>query len=90
MDWKLPGIDGFEASRRIKKHPQISTAPVIIMVTAYGREEMMQLSEAHGLDGFLIKPINPSMLFDMIMQVFGKEQRNEPILHNHRRPLSNV
>ncbi len=78
MDWKLPGIDGFEASRRIKKHPQISTAPAIIMVTAYGREEMMQLSEAQGLDGFLIKPVNPSVLFDMIMQVFGQEQSKEP------------
>jgi PAS domain S-box-containing protein len=73
MDWKLPGIDGFEASRRIKKHPASSTVPAIIMVTAYGREEMMQLSEAEGLDGFLIKPVNPSMLFDMIMQIFGQE-----------------
>ncbi|MGB9437737.1 MAG: transporter substrate-binding domain-containing protein, partial [Desulfobacterales bacterium] len=78
MDWKLPGIDGFEAARRIKKHLQISTAPAIIMVTAYGREEMMQLSEAQGLDGFLIKPVNPSVLFDMIMQVFGQEQSKEP------------
>ncbi|MGD9192953.1 MAG: transporter substrate-binding domain-containing protein, partial [Desulfobacterales bacterium] len=78
MDWKLPGIDGFEASRCIKKYPGINTIPAIIMVTAYGREEMMQLSEAEGLDGFLIKPVNPSMLFDMIMQVFSKEQRNEP------------
>jgi len=31
IDWKLPGIDGFETARRIKKHLQISTAPVIIM-----------------------------------------------------------
>ncbi|MBE9544080.1 MAG: response regulator, partial [Proteobacteria bacterium] len=78
MDWKLPGIDGFEASRRIKKHPEISTVPAIIMVTAYGREEMMQLSEAEGLDGFLIKPVNPSMLFDTIMEVFGKAENKEP------------
>jgi CheY-like chemotaxis protein len=52
MDWKLPGIDGFEASRRIKKYPGINTIPAIIMVTAYGREEMMQLSEAEGLEVF--------------------------------------
>ena len=78
MDWKLPGIDGFEASRRIKKHPEISSVPAIIMVTAYGREEMMQLSEAEGLDGFLIKPVNPSMLFDTIMKIFGKEENKEP------------
>jgi CheY-like chemotaxis protein/HPt (histidine-containing phosphotransfer) domain-containing protein len=73
MDWKLPDIDGFEASRQIKNHPKIGTPPAIIMVTAYGREEMMQLIETQGLDGFLIKPVNPSMLFDMIMQIFGRE-----------------
>jgi polar amino acid transport system substrate-binding protein len=73
MDWKLPGIDGFEASRQIKNQPDVSAPPAIIMVTAYGREEMMQLSEAHGLEGFLIKPVNPSMLFDTIMQIFGHE-----------------
>jgi polar amino acid transport system substrate-binding protein len=73
MDWKLPGIDGFEASRRIKNHPDVSVPPAIIMVTAYGREEMIKRSEAQGLDGFLIKPVNPSVLFDMIMQIFGRE-----------------
>ena len=73
MDWKLPGIDGFEASGQIKNHPEISASPAIIMVTAYGREEMMQRSEAQGLEGFLLKPVNPSMLFDVIMQIFGHE-----------------
>ncbi len=78
MDWKLPEMDGFEVSRRIKKHPGIRRTPAIIMVTAYGREEMMQKSEAEGLDGFLIKPVNPSMLFDMIMQTFGKDKDPQP------------
>ncbi|MGB5747841.1 MAG: transporter substrate-binding domain-containing protein [Desulfobacterales bacterium] len=78
MDWKLPEMDGFEASRRIKRHPRIRRTPAIIMVTAYGREEMMQKSEAEGLDGFLIKPVNPSMLFDTIMQIFGKQKGQHP------------
>ena len=78
MDWKLPEMDGFEVSRRIKKHPGIHRTPAIIMVTAYGREELMQKSEAEGLDGFLIKPVNPSMLFDMIMQTFGKDKDLQP------------
>jgi CheY-like chemotaxis protein len=78
MDWKLPEMDGFEVSRHIKQHPGIHRTPAIIMVTAYGREEMMQKSEAEGLDGFLIKPVNPSMLFDMIMQTFGKDKDQQP------------
>jgi CheY-like chemotaxis protein len=71
MDWKMPEMDGIEASKRIKDHKGLSKIPPIILVTAYGREEIMQQAEQVGLDGFLIKPISPSMLFDAIMQAFG-------------------
>jgi CheY-like chemotaxis protein len=73
MDWKMPGMDGIEASRRIKDHEDLSKIPAIVLVTAYGREEIMQQSEKVGLEGFLLKPVNPSMLFDTIIQAFGEE-----------------
>ena len=73
MDWKMPGMDGIEASRRIKNHTGLSKIPSIVMVTAYGREEVMQQAEEVGLEGFLLKPVNPSMLFDTIIQAFGNE-----------------
>ena len=72
MDWKMPGMDGIEASRRIKNHKGLRKIPAIIMVTAYGREEVVQQAEVAGLEGFLLKPVSPSMLFDAIMQAFGK------------------
>ena len=72
MDWKMPGMDGIEASRRIKDHEGLSKIPAIILVTAYGREEVMQQADQLGLEGFLLKPVNPSMLFDTIMQAFGE------------------
>jgi CheY-like chemotaxis protein len=72
MDWKMPGMDGIEASRRIKNHTGLSKIPAIVLVTAYGREEVMQQAEGVGLEGFLLKPVNPSMLFDTIMQAFGE------------------
>ncbi len=77
MDWKLPGMDGFEASRRIKNDSDLGRIPAIVLVTAYGREEVMKKTEAEGLDGFLLKPVNPSMLFDTIMQIFGKNEHGE-------------
>jgi CheY-like chemotaxis protein/HPt (histidine-containing phosphotransfer) domain-containing protein len=73
MDWKMPGMDGIQASTKIKSHPNLSKIPAIVLVTAYGREEVMQKAEKVGLDGFLIKPVNSSVLFDTIMQAFGKE-----------------
>jgi PAS domain S-box-containing protein len=72
MDWKMPEMDGIEASKRIKKHTGLSKIPAIVLVTAYGREEIMQQAEEAGLEGFLLKPVNPSMLFDTIVQAFGE------------------
>ena len=72
MDWKMPGLDGIETAKRIKANTRLGKIPPIILVTAYGREEIMQQAEAVGLDGFLIKPVSPSTLFDAIMMAFGQ------------------
>jgi CheY-like chemotaxis protein len=73
MDWKMPGIDGIEASRRIKTNPGLSKIPAIVLVTAYAREDVMKAAEHADLDGFLLKPVNSSILFDTIMQALGEE-----------------
>jgi CheY-like chemotaxis protein/HPt (histidine-containing phosphotransfer) domain-containing protein len=72
MDWKMPEMNGIEASRRIKSHSELGKIPAIILVTAYGREDVMQQAEQVGLDGFLLKPVSPSVLFDASMQAFGE------------------
>ncbi len=73
MDWMMPGMDGLESSRRIKNHQHLRHIPTIIMVTAYGREEIIVQAERAGLEGFLIKPVNPSVLFNTILEAFGKK-----------------
>jgi PAS domain S-box-containing protein len=73
MDWKMPGMDGIEAGAHIKNHSSLRKMPAVILVTAHGREEIMQKAEDSGLDGFLIKPVNASLLFDAIMQSFNEE-----------------
>ncbi|MBT8352296.1 MAG: response regulator, partial [Deltaproteobacteria bacterium] len=72
IDWKMPGMDGIETSKPIKNHTGLNKIPPIVLVTAYGREEVMQQADQLGLEGFLLKPVNPSMLFDTIMQAFGE------------------
>ena len=72
MDWKMPDMDGIETSKRIKSHKGLGKIPAIVMVTAYGREEVMQQADEVGLEGFLLKPVSPSMLFDATMQAFGE------------------
>ncbi|MGD9135182.1 MAG: response regulator, partial [Desulfobacterales bacterium] len=72
LDWKMPGMDGLEASEHIKTHQALRKIPAIILVTAYGREEITRQAEQIGLEGFIIKPVSPSILFDTIMQAFGE------------------
>ena len=71
MDWRLPGMDGLEAARRIRAQRAAAERPKVILVTAYGAEESFrQAGEAH-LDGFLAKPVTPSSLFDAIAAGFN-------------------
>ena len=60
MDWKMPGMSGVE--RRARSSGDAREAPAIIMVTAFGREDVRQEAEEAGLDGFLVKPVSPSSL----------------------------
>jgi len=77
MDWKMPGMDGITASRKIRdSESEIKHIP-IILATAYGREEVMRQAEKANLNGILIKPVSQSILFDAIMHVFGKEVERE-------------
>ena len=74
MDWKMPQMDGISASEQIKSDPSLANEPIIIMVTAHGREEIMSRADHIGLEGFLIKPISPSILLDAIMAAFGRQE----------------
>ncbi len=73
LDWKMPGIDGIETARRIDREEGLSgRIPKIIMVTAFGTEDVRTSAEKAGIDGYLTKPVQPSLLLDTIMNVFGK------------------
>ncbi|MBF0201639.1 MAG: response regulator, partial [Desulfamplus sp.] len=71
MDWQMPAMDGIEAIRRIRSQPQSRTLPLMVMVTGYGREEVMSRVRDRELDGLLLKPVNPSMLFDALSSFFA-------------------
>lgn len=73
MDWKMPGLDGLEACRRIRANHAIEPKPKIILATAYGGEALAQQAELDGLEGLLVKPVNPSVLFDTIVAAFDSE-----------------
>ncbi|HPQ38163.1 MAG TPA: transporter substrate-binding domain-containing protein, partial [Synergistaceae bacterium] len=72
-DWKMPDMDGFATIQKIRRSDSAFKDVKIIMITAYAGENLMRQAAEEHLDGFLIKPVNQSTLFDTIMVAFGKE-----------------
>ena len=71
MDWHMPGMDGVEASRIIKRDDRLQHIPKIVMVTAFGREDIRTKAEEIGVDAYLLKPVNSSLLYDTLVDLFG-------------------
>ncbi len=89
MDWKMPGMDGLHASRKIKQSLEMNV-PSIIMVSAYAREELMQQADTIGLDGYLVKPVSPSLLLDTIMAALGGKGLSSGVSRRQRERLPGV
>lgn len=81
MDWKMPEMDGLETCLRIRQGDWLPHIPAVIMVTAYGREEMIEAAHNANIEGFLVKPVNPSTLFDTIIDVLTPSLQNQPEKH---------
>jgi signal transduction histidine kinase/DNA-binding response OmpR family regulator len=73
LDWRMPEMDGMETARRIQSL-DLQPQPNIVMVSAYGRAEMLKESEAIGVPDVLAKPICPSVLFDTTMNALGMQR----------------
>jgi signal transduction histidine kinase/CheY-like chemotaxis protein len=78
MDWRMPGMDGLQASRHIKSDETLTHPPHIVLVTAFGREEVREEAERLELDGFLVKPVTKSMLVDTLVNVFAAAETASP------------
>ena len=70
MDWQMPGLDGLDTSRSIKRG-KLQHVPKILMITAFGREDIRLQAHENDVEGFLQKPVSPSVLFDTLMNLFG-------------------
>ncbi|MGE0497700.1 MAG: response regulator [Ramlibacter sp.] len=70
LDWRMPGMDGMQTARGIKALG-LDATPMFLMVTAYGREELLKEAGDAGIDNVLVKPVCPSILFDTTIEALG-------------------
>jgi two-component system cell cycle response regulator DivK len=67
MDIQLPGIDGYEATRRIRAIPALATTP-IIAVTSYALSGDEAKTREAGCDAYVAKPFSPRQLLAKIRE----------------------
>jgi len=68
MDIQLPGMDGLEATRKIKSDPELRLIPVIAL-TALAMQGDKQRILACGCDDYISKPLTSELLFEKITAV---------------------
>ncbi|MBP7564351.1 MAG: response regulator, partial [Candidatus Cloacimonetes bacterium] len=68
LDWKLEGMSGVETWKKIKEI-QTDHLPSVILITAFGCEEVKHEAEEYGIHTILNKPVKPSHLFSTLMNV---------------------
>jgi two-component system sensor histidine kinase/response regulator len=79
MDWRMPGLGGVEATRKLKKEMGLASPPAVIIVTAsIGGDAERAEAKASGADDFLIKPVTASALVDSVIRIFAPDHNAVP------------
>jgi signal transduction histidine kinase/CheY-like chemotaxis protein len=89
IDWQMPGLDGIETGKRIRGL-RLVRPPHLVMVTAYGREDVLKLAEESSFENVLIKPVTSSILLDTAMSAIGlsREPTDSAVTETNEHRLS--
>jgi len=76
LDLMLPGLDGLDVFRKLKRYPATSNIP-IIMLTAKTEEADIVVGLEFGADDYIVKPFSPRVLLARIKAVLRRRGRDE-------------
>jgi two-component system cell cycle response regulator DivK len=71
MDLAMPGMDGWEASRRLKGNPETADIPIIALTAFAMRGDEERAREA-GCDGYLSKPCRPQTMREVVRDFLAR------------------
>lgn len=77
LDWKMPEMDGVMVAQRINdlvSQKVLKSSPIIMMVTAFNRDDLLNEIRGIQLHAILTKPVSTSRMFDVIMNIQGNER----------------
>src|SRR5690606_40878621 len=70
MDVRMPRVDGFEATKRIRKLPGGANVPLVAVSASVFGDEQRRIAEA-GMNAFVRKPFRESEIFDQLSHLAG-------------------
>jgi PleD family two-component response regulator len=70
MDIMLPNVDGVEATRRMRAHPDLAKIPIVMLTGKSGRETVVESRRAGATD-FLVKPVDRKVLIAKVREMLG-------------------
>jgi PAS domain S-box-containing protein len=77
-DLCMPDLDGIELMRAVKMDTEIHHPPLFILVSAHGADEVNVRPDSALANGFLMKPVGPSMLVDTLAELYAPNTEIRP------------
>jgi CheY-like chemotaxis protein len=74
LDWHMPGMDGLATGKAERETLAHQTPPVIIMVTAFTRDDLLREPGTSLVDAIMEKPVTSSRLYNAIAEVKAAPQ----------------
>jgi len=71
MDWKMPGQNGVDVAEAIRITGGAVKPPIIVMVSAFGRADVFAAAKRAGIEAFLVKPVDASVLLETMQSLFA-------------------
>ena len=80
MDWQMPGLNGVHATRAVMHDLSLQHRPNVIMVTAFGADEVREEGSRAGATAFIDKPVSQSRLWDSLAEaIYPLQSHAAPI-----------
>jgi len=74
MDWKMPGLNGVGTTRAMLHEVDLRHRPAVVIVTAFGADEVREAGSRAGACAFIDKPVSQSRLWDTLAGIIYPQQ----------------
>jgi signal transduction histidine kinase/DNA-binding response OmpR family regulator/HPt (histidine-containing phosphotransfer) domain-containing protein len=74
IDYKMNDKNGIEIARELQEKGLITDAKILLMISIYDHDSIVEEANQIGIYDFLDKPVNPSLFFDTIISIFNKKE----------------